>query len=240
VAPNTGGVAALGGGREAGPSATSYPHSVTYLADPLGEHHDLGAFDCGNDELNDWLRLHARTTMGQGTRTYILLDGDGRVVGYFLIAPHTIDRESLSKAQGREAPRQIPAVLLAKLALASDLQGQRLGSELLVVTLGIITEAAGRVRGKVVVVDAIDAAAARFYEHHEFAPIPGTRVGWFASSARSQGPLISPGRDRRRRGLSHAARSKTVSRVLGGKVPLRHRVEPRPTGCPSTRVGDRA
>lgn len=146
---------------------------MTYLAEPLGEHHDLGGFDCGNDHLNEWLRLHARTATGQGTRTYILLAEAGQIVGYFSIAPHTIDRESLSKAQGHGAPRQIPAVLLAKLALASDLQGQRLGSELLVVALGIIVDAARRVGGKVVVVDAIDAAAAKFYEHHEFAPIPG-------------------------------------------------------------------
>ena len=146
---------------------------MTYLAEPLGEHHDLVAFDCGNDELNDWLRRHARTATGQGTRTYVVLDGDGRVVGYVAIAPHTIDRESLSKSQGRGAPRQIPAVLLAKLALARDLQGQQLGGELLVVALGIIVEAARRVGGKVVVVDAVDEAAASFYEHHEFAPIPG-------------------------------------------------------------------
>jgi hypothetical protein len=108
---------------------------VNYLAEPLGEHHDLASFDCGHDELNDWLRLHARTATGQGTRTYVLIGNDGAVVGYFAIAPHTVDREQLSRSQGRGAPRQIPAVLLAKLALDRRLQGQRLGSELLVVAL---------------------------------------------------------------------------------------------------------
>jgi predicted N-acetyltransferase YhbS len=146
---------------------------VKYLAEPLGEHHDLEGFDCGNDELNDWLRLHAATATGQGTRTYIVLDEGRRVVGYVSIAPHTIDRERVSRFQGRGAPRQIPAVLLAKLALDRSLQGQRLGSELLVVALGVIVEAARRVGGKAVVVDAIDDAAARFYEYHEFVPIPG-------------------------------------------------------------------
>jgi GNAT superfamily N-acetyltransferase len=146
---------------------------VSYLAEPLGEHYDLAGFDCGNEELNDWLRRHAGTATGHGTRTYVVSDERARVVGYFSIAPHTIDRERLSRSQGRGAPRQIPAVLLAKLALDPELQGHGLRSELLVVALGVIVEAARRVGGKVVVVDAIDAAAARFYEHHEFAPIPG-------------------------------------------------------------------
>ena len=146
---------------------------MRYLAEALSEQHDLGVFDCGHDDLTDWLRLHARTASGQGTRTYVAVDEGRTVGGYFAIAPHTIDRESLTPSQGRGAPRQIPAVLLAKLALDRRLQGQGLGSELLVVALTTIVDAARRVGGKMVVVDAIDAAAARFYDHHEFVPIPG-------------------------------------------------------------------
>jgi GNAT superfamily N-acetyltransferase len=145
---------------------------VSYLAEPLGEHHDLAQFDCGNGELNEWVRLHARTATGQGTRTYVVIDDLQAVVGYFAIAPHTIDREVLPRSQGRGAPRQIPAVLLAKLALDRRLQGQGLGSELLVAALTTIVRAAQRVGGKMVVVDAIDDTAARFYLHHEFIPIP--------------------------------------------------------------------
>lgn len=145
---------------------------MSYLAEPLGEHHDLAQFDCGNGELNEWVRLHARTATGQGTRTYVVIDDLQAVVGYFAIAPHTIDREVLPRSQGRGAPRQIPAVLLAKLALDRRLQGQGLGSELLVAALTTIVRAAQRVGGKMVVVDAIDDTAARFCLHHEFIPIP--------------------------------------------------------------------
>lgn len=148
---------------------------MTYLAEPLGEHHDLTSFDSGNGELDEWLRLHAATATGQGTRTYVVVDESGSVVGYFAIAPHIIDRGELSKAQGRGAPRQIPAVLLAKLALDRRVQGRRLGSELLVVSLRTITDAARRVGGRFVVVDAIDESAAKFYEHHEFVAVPGPR-----------------------------------------------------------------
>ena len=71
------------------------------------------------------------------------------------------------------APRQIPAILLAKLALDGSRQGQGLGSELLVVALQVIVEAARAAGGRLVVVDAIDDAAAAFYRHHDFTPLPG-------------------------------------------------------------------
>lgn len=147
---------------------------MSYLAEPLGDHHVLAGFDCGNDELNAWLCLYARNATGQGTRTYVVVvvdeDGDGDVVGYFAIAPHTIDREQLSRSQGRGAPRQIPAVLLAKLALDRRLHGR---SDLLIAALTTIVVAARHVGGRLVVADAIDESALNFYLHHEFAAIPG-------------------------------------------------------------------
>jgi predicted N-acetyltransferase YhbS len=144
---------------------------VTFTLEPLGPDHELGSFECGNEELDRWLVEHARNATGQGTRTYVVTDAD-RVVGYFAIAPHTIDREVLSKSQGRGAPRQIPAVLLGKLALDRSVQGEGLGSELLVVALETIVEAARQVGGKVVVVDAIDDAATAFYQRHDFVATP--------------------------------------------------------------------
>ena len=145
---------------------------MSYVAEPLGEQHDLADFESGNAALDEWLRKNAVTATGQGTRTYVVVDGSGSVVGYFSIAPHTIDREELSRAQGRGTPRQIPAILLAKLALERGLHGQGLGGELLVTALGTIVDAARRAGGKFVVVDAIDDRARAFYEHFEFQPIP--------------------------------------------------------------------
>ena len=149
---------------------------MTYRVEPLAEYHDLRRFRSGNGELDDWLRDHARTATGHGTRTYVLVDDDredGPVVGYFAIAPHTVDRDDLSKRTGRGAPRHIPAILLAKLALAEDLHGQHLGGELLVVALDTIVSAARRAGGKLVVVDAIDDRAVGFYSHHEFEAVLG-------------------------------------------------------------------
>jgi GNAT superfamily N-acetyltransferase len=137
---------------------------VTFRVEPLGDHHQLGNFDCGNPELNQWLELQARHATAQETRAYVLIDDAGeQIAGYFALAPHLIERH----------PRHIPAILLAKLALDRSHHGQGLGAELLVRGLQTTLAAARTAGGKVAVVDAIDDGAAQFYEHHHFVPLPG-------------------------------------------------------------------
>ncbi len=147
---------------------------MSYRVEAFAAGHDLDAFDCGHDALNDWLRLHAGLAAGQGTRTYLLTDeATGAVVGYFAVAPHLLERDDAPPGVRRRAPQRIPAILLAKLALDTSLQGQGLGAELMVHALTTIVTAARAAGGRVVVVDAIDENAASFYRAHDFKPSPG-------------------------------------------------------------------
>ena len=116
---------------------------MSYRVEPLADH-DLTSFSCGNDELDEWLYRHARTATGHGTRPYVLVAETGSVVGYFAIAPHYLAREDAPPRLARGAPAKLPAILLAKLALDSSVQGQGLGAELLVHALTTILDAARR------------------------------------------------------------------------------------------------
>lgn len=72
----------------------------------------------------------------------------------------------------RGAPDRIPAILLAKLALDPSVQGRGLGSELLVVALGIIVAAAKRAGGRIVLVDDVSDDARDFYERYDVELLP--------------------------------------------------------------------
>lgn len=144
---------------------------MSYSVEPFSTGHDLASFHCGRLGLDEWLTHHARNAAGQGTRTYVLLDDDRALAGYFAIAPYLVEREELPRGIGRGAPNRVPAVLLAKLALHERLHGQGLGTELLVCALTSIVTAARAAGGKLIVVDAIDEAAAGFYSRHDFQPI---------------------------------------------------------------------
>jgi GNAT superfamily N-acetyltransferase len=146
---------------------------LRYSVEPLSDGHDLASFQCGRPELDEWLTRHARNAAGQGTRTYLLLGEDRVLAGYFAIAPHLVEREELPRRIGRGAPRKVPAVLLAKLALHERFHVQGLGAELLVWALTTIVAAARAAGGKLIVVDAIDEATAGFYRRHDFQAVIG-------------------------------------------------------------------
>lgn len=140
----------------------------------LAPEHDLDSFASGQPALDEWLHRHAHGAAGRGTRTYVLVD-EGvpeAVSGYFAIAPHLLERDAAPRRIGGGAPARIPAILLAKLALDRQLHGRGLGSELLVHALTTIVGAARSAGGRLVVVDAIDDAAAAFYAAHDFMPTP--------------------------------------------------------------------
>lgn len=140
----------------------------------LSDVHELDGFSSGHDELDAWLYDAARNADRAGTaRVFVWVDADGAVRGYVAIAPHTIRRHEVPRAVGRGSPDSIPAFLLARLAIAKPLQdGSGRGDELLVDALSATLDAIRGGGGRLIVVDAIDARARRFYERNGFKPIP--------------------------------------------------------------------
>lgn len=148
---------------------------MSFVVEPLDDEHQLDEFRSGRPDLDTWLREHA---LGAGSRrtarTFVWHKGDGVVVAYYSLAAHLLQREELTSSAGRGSPRQIPAVLLARLALDESLQRQGIGGALLAEALGRVIAVTEMVAARFVVVDAIDEQAASFYAHHGFRRIPGS------------------------------------------------------------------
>ena len=143
---------------------------------PLSQEHDTSTFACGNPVLDDWLRHQAWRAMVQDTaRTYVWTDGDDpSVVAYYAITPTQVHRDGLPRsASGGQSV--VPAFLVARLALDRSLHGQGLGTHVLLDALDHLADAVDRVAGRLVVVDAIDDDAVRFYAHHGFHQIGDTQ-----------------------------------------------------------------
>lgn len=144
-----------------------------FVSEPLDSHHLLDHLDSGQPALDTWLRNSAIHAGAMRTaKTFVWHAGDARVIAYFSLAAHLVVRESLPRKIARGAPNAIPAVLLARLALDHRLHGQGLGGELLWDALTRAVAASEIAAARVVVVDAIDHAAAAFYAHHGFLRIP--------------------------------------------------------------------
>lgn len=137
--------------------------------------HDVSAFTCGEASLDRWLHEQAGPASARRTaRTWVWVDQDGAVVGYYALAAHKVAREDVPSTIGRGGPREIPAVLLARLALCRLLRGQGLGDILVADALARIVEATQTVAARLVVADALHERVAEFYESLGFRRIPGS------------------------------------------------------------------
>ncbi|TQF74865.1 GNAT family N-acetyltransferase [Rhodococcus spelaei] len=150
---------------------------MTWVSSGLTAEHDVDEFDCGVDPLNRWLiqsawQAHKRDT----ARTYVWTQrGDSRVMAYFAITPTQVNREEdgISKTVAARLDR-VPAFLIAKLAVEKSIQGDGNGKQLLLDAIGRIVGVAQLGGGRLIVVDAIDDAAASFYEKYDFIPVQNT------------------------------------------------------------------
>ena len=144
-----------------------------FRSERLTSAHDVNPFDSGQPPLDDWLKRAAVTADRAGTaRVTVWIADDGTVAAYFATAPHVVSAMDVPEPIARGSPGTIPAILLARLALRADLQGQGLGAVLLVDALAAVLDGIIAVGGRVIVVDAIDDAAVSFYRHEGFLSTP--------------------------------------------------------------------
>jgi GNAT superfamily N-acetyltransferase len=143
--------------------------------EPFGRHHRalVGDFQNQHASLVDYLKRFAlrHTEKDLLARTYLALEetaGTIRVAGYFSLSTVSVARASVTQLPALDRlPRfPVPGVLLARLAVDARVQGQGLGRYLLEEALGLTLQLAGAgpVGFRLLVTDAIDADAARFYE----------------------------------------------------------------------------
>ena len=140
---------------------------------PLEAAHDVERFDCGEPALNDYLQRRARDDQRAGkSRTFVAIRS-GRVVAFFSLAAASIElgdaTERLAKGQGRQ---QIPAILLARLAVDVSEQGNGLGRAMLVEALARCAQASEVIGARAVLVHAKTDRARAFYERFGFEPSP--------------------------------------------------------------------
>jgi GNAT superfamily N-acetyltransferase len=139
---------------------------TTWNIERLAKHHERSAFDCGHPSLNDWLQQRAgQHDRKDLSRTFVAtLTGATEVVGYYAIATHCVMSATLPVDQAKGLPPlDVPVALLGRLAVDQKMQGQGLGSYLLIDALRRVSRLADEIGIRAIEVDAIDHSAKTFY-----------------------------------------------------------------------------
>ncbi|WP_067694209.1 GNAT family protein [Actinoplanes awajinensis] len=169
---------------------------TAWVSRELQPQHDLAGFDCGKEPLNAWLTQQSRRAQEAGTaRTYVwTASGSDTARAYYSIAPTQVVRDGLTRSQ-TGGYSIIPAYLLARLAIDQSLHGRGLGAELLFDAVDRMVRAAAIGGGRLIVVDALDDNAAKFYLRHDFTPIKNNprRLVMTMATARAALGVEGPG-----------------------------------------------
>jgi GNAT superfamily N-acetyltransferase len=138
--------------------------------------HDRSLFTCGEQSLDDYIKLRASQELKKAISTpFVLLEPPEKtVLGYYCLSSYSIDILDLDEPVAKGLPRYplLPATLIGRLAVDVSRQGKGYGGLLLADALKRALAASKQVASVAVVVDAIDKSAVNFYLKHGFTIFP--------------------------------------------------------------------
>ena len=112
--------------------------------EPLGQHHDRAVFVCSKPNLTHYFTGDpaATRTLDQDlkygmARPFVMVDKrNEEVIGYFTLCNQSIPKDSLPKKIATKLGyRDIPTMLLGRMAVSEKFAGQGLGTDLLLAAL---------------------------------------------------------------------------------------------------------
>lgn len=152
---------------------------------PLAGSHDWQGFDCGREELDNWLRQVARQHQEKGlSKTFVAIreDEPACICAYYALTLAELENRHLPAAWRKKLPRRIPGVRLGRLAVDRQYQGKGLGELLLIDALTRARRIYAEAGGIGLFVDALDERAAGYYRRFGFEAAPDNPLLLFLSA----------------------------------------------------------
>jgi GNAT superfamily N-acetyltransferase len=144
--------------------------SLFWAEAPLGKQHDRAAFDCGDSDLNLYLKRYARQNHDSGgAKCFVAAPAaaPARVLGFYTLSPASIEYARTPAGARRGLARyDVPVFRLGRIAVDRSLHGRGLGGALLLRAADRCIRVAREVGGVALLIDAKDERAALWYESH--------------------------------------------------------------------------
>lgn len=139
----------------------------------LEKNHNRKNFSCGIDELDNYLKQYANQDIKKRLAVcYVIADQDNDVIGYYTLSSNSIDLSDIPEDLAKSLKYvEIPVIIIGRLAVHKDYQGNKLGQTLLIDALKRIVEISALVGNHAVIVDPINDIATKFYAKLGFVPL---------------------------------------------------------------------
>lgn len=141
--------------------------------EPLLPAHRVDDFECGDIQLDEWLKRRAAANQLTGaSRTFVVLDQDQRVCGYYAMAAGAVAHQMAPSSVRRNMPDPVPVMVLARLAVDRRSQGIQLGAALLQDAVNRAFVVLHNAGVRALLVHAMHDRAKQFYQHYGFQVSP--------------------------------------------------------------------
>lgn len=135
----------------------------------------IEGFTCGDAIVDNWAAHHSASARKRGSAVIYASYCDDVIAGFYTLSAHSVTRASVNGGWfARNAPEQVPAVLLGMLGVDERFKGHGLGASLLRDAIQNAMKVASLAGARALVVDPTGPDAAAFYEHFGFMRLPGT------------------------------------------------------------------
>jgi GNAT superfamily N-acetyltransferase len=145
--------------------------------EPISKSHHRASFDCGDEQMNDFLRRFARQSHEQNaSKTFCAVDATtpNRILGFYTIAPSAVAHEQVPTSMTRGLARhEVSGFKLARLATDLTVAGQGLGGQLLAAAALRCLRVAAEGGGLLLIIDAKSERAATWYRGYGAEPLSG-------------------------------------------------------------------
>ncbi len=159
--------------------------------EPLPAAHDVSGFSCGKPALDHWLKTRALSNQEKGFTAVLVVHEAGRVVGYYGLAPTAVVPSILPRTiRTGQSPDPVPCLLLGQLATDIGWAGRGIGTGLVKHALQRCVQAAELIGGRALMVNAVDAEAAQFWQRRGFLPTRDDPLVLFRSIASIAASLV--------------------------------------------------
>ena len=145
------------------------------LIEPISKTHNRKLFDCGDEEVTDFLREKALQDQEKNlSRTMVLINeviDTKRVIGYHTLIFAQISQEQMPNDKPT-IKRAIPVILLGQLGVDRAFHGKGYGELLLMDAQARVDEISRKVGVRAMMLDARNENLAKWYEKYDFVRFP--------------------------------------------------------------------
>lgn len=115
----------------------------------LTEDYEISNFDCGDEDLNNFLNDDAKNFQSKRIANTFILEDEGRIVAYFCLLNDKISRLEITNSKWKSIKdsfpdgkrfRSYPSIKIGRLAVSSLSKGKRIGIMMIDLIKSLITQ----------------------------------------------------------------------------------------------------